>query len=436
MGYGARVGLAEAEHDPLHARALYLRATSELLLVACDLCLMAPAQAARVRTGIQRQTGVPAEHILVACIHTHSGPDTGLWALLTGHPEPEAARALLAAAERAGVEAVQIAAPARLGIGHAQAAIGRNRRRAGGPVDPDVLVARVDRRGGAPLALLYLHGCHPTVLGHDNLAFSADWPWAAGRGIAQALPGVNPIFLLAAHGDVDPRTRGLLDLAIPGQSLGVGFDQVEALGRELGDAVAEAAARIETREEVPVGALQGHLELPVHRATEAEREAALAALDLPETASPDVGELFRLEHERTAHLPADERRERVARVRLYLRGRTAARFAGSERPQVEVQVLRVGEAHLLALPAEATVDVGRAWKTACGAPHASLVGIANGWLRYLPHPRNFQEPGAHRHYEILMSTLEPPAAELLVREGLRLDRALDAALEGSCEEPA
>jgi len=180
--------------------------------------------------------------------------------------------------------------------------------------------------------------------------------------------------------------------------------------------------------------LQGHLELPAHRATNAERAAALAALELPEAESPDVGELFRLEHERTAHLPAAERRERVARVRLYLRGRTAARFAGSDRPRVEVQVLRLGDAHLLALPAEPTVDVGRAWKTACGSPHAALVGIANGWLRYLPHPRNFQEPGAHRQYEILMSTLEPPAAELLVREGLRLDRALDASLDASGEE--
>jgi len=90
-------------------------------------------------------------------------------------------------------------------------------------------------------------------------------------------------------------------------------------------------------------------------------------------------------------------------------------------------VLRIGDARLAALPLEATVDVGRDWKSRVAAP-AALLSIANGWLRYLPHTRSFREPGAHRYYEVLMSTFQADAAALLLDEAERLDRRLTAEL--------
>jgi hypothetical protein len=54
------------------------------------------------------------------------------------------------------------------------------------------------------------HGSHPTVLGHDNLRWSADWPGAARRSIAAGLSRSGskaPVvaFLQGAAGDVSPR---------------------------------------------------------------------------------------------------------------------------------------------------------------------------------------------------------------------------------------
>jgi hypothetical protein len=95
---------------------------------------------------------------------------------------------------------------------------------------------------------------------------------------------------------------------------------------------------------------------------------------------------------------------------------------------VEVQVLRVGDAQLAALPLEATAEVGQDWKARAGSPHAALLSIANGWLRYLPHASRFGAPGAHRHYEVLMSTFQADAATLLLDEAERLDRRLAAEL--------
>ena len=424
MGYGARVGVAEGVLDPLHARALYLAADADVLLVECDLCLLAPPQADAVRARLAARTGVPVERILVGCIHTHAGPDTGLGALLAGRePDPHVA-ALLDAIVEAGARARAAAAPARLGVGRAQARIGRNRRREDGPVDPEALVVRVDREGGAPLAVLYVYGCHPTALGHENLAYSADWVAAAGEAIAARLPGANPIFALGAHADVDPRTRGLLDLAVAGKSRGVDPATCRALGREVGEAVAAAAAGLATARDVAVRAAAARVAIPAWRADEASRRAALAALDLPPDAEPRTSEWFALERARTEGHPPAERRERIARVPRYVRDRTAARFAFAEVPEVEVQALRLGDALLLALPLEPTVDVGLEWKRRAPSPHAAVVAIANGWMRYLPHGRNFEEPGAHLSYEVLQSTLVPEAAERLLACGERLAREL------------
>jgi hypothetical protein len=434
MGYGARTGTAISTHDPLSVRALYLRGGSDLLLLECDVCLFAPAQTDALRERIAARTGVPVERILVGSIHTHSGPDTGFGALLAGRPAPAYVEAIFDAALESARRAREGAAPARLGLSRAEARIGRNRRLADGPLDAGVLVARVDDQDGAPRAVLFVHGCHPTALGHDNLAYSADWPWAARQRIEAALPGATALFALGAHADVDPRTRGLLDLAIPGQSVGVGFEEVESLGHEIGDAVVEAAARAEPVADVPVDAASRRIGIPVHGFTQGEdarREAlersraeAHRALGLDPDERVGTMDLFRLEHERTRDLEPAERRERIARVRLHLRDRTAARFAFSQEPQVETQVLRLGDALLLGLPLEPTVNVGLDWRRRAGSGMASVVGIANGWMRYLPHADDFRDPEAHQKYEILQSTLVPEAAGRLLDEAESLARGL------------
>ena len=78
--------------------------------------------------------------------------------------------------------------------------------------------------------------------------------------------------------------------------------------------------------------------------------------------------------------------------------------------------------------------MGAAWRERHG-PEAAVLSIANGWLRYLPHPRNFEAPNAHHGYEVLMSTLVPDAAERLLDTGDALVRALagesDATNEGA-----
>ncbi|MFQ5697378.1 MAG: neutral/alkaline non-lysosomal ceramidase N-terminal domain-containing protein [Myxococcota bacterium] len=440
MGYGAREGAATAVHDPLHARALALSRGSEgseraLLIVCAELCLMAPDQARALRERISRATGLSSAQILISCTHTHSGPDTGLAALAAGLPEPPHVAPLFDGIVTAASAAWQARRSARLGWGRAAVQIGRNRRLEGGPVDREVAILRVVEEGGQPIATLFSHGCHGTVLGHDNLEISADWSGVASRAIEAAGGGVAP-FLLGAHADIDPRTRALMDLAIPGQSVGLGFEAVRVLGLEVAEAVLERMPEIETGP-AALGAASRSLDLPLHpgdvseaaarESLESRRRGLATLLGVAPEAIPRPSELHEWIQRRARDLPLAQAREAIARARLYFRDRTGPRLTGGKRRVgVEVQSLRIGEGALLALPVEPTTEVGLDWAARAQrlGQRGRVAGIGNGWLRYLPHPRDLAEPFAHHRYEVLMSLLAPPACEQILDLGERLLRDL------------
>ena len=96
--------------------------------------------------------------------------------------------------------------------------VGGNRHRPDGPHDPSVgVLAAVDGDGDVVAALVN-YASHPTVLGHDNLLWSADWPGAARRALSGALQELRPfgggplageappvLFLQGAAGDSSAR---------------------------------------------------------------------------------------------------------------------------------------------------------------------------------------------------------------------------------------
>ena len=437
MGYAVRNGTALGVHDPLFARALYLApAETEkggLLILAADLCLMAQAQALEVRRRIAAETGLQASNILVSCTHTHSGPEMGLAQMAQDEPMPTHVPGILDGLVEAGRSAHELRSPAQLTWSQCQARIGRNRRLEEGPRDPDVLVLRVQAEDGASLAVLYQHGCHATVLGHENLEISADWPGVASSWIEREMDTVA-LFLLGAHADIDPRTRGLKDLAIPGQSLGLGFDAVEVLGSELAQEVIQSQSAAGAAWCTgPLRARTESISLALHLGDRSADEirselkrrkqeiAQLLGVSLEQL--PHSSELEAVFRDQARGLPAAEARECIALLRSYVRDKTAPYFSGGRRQlDVEVQLLQIGDTALLALPLEATAEVGMDWKArmARRGLRGGVASIANGWLRYLPHPRDLAHPRAHQHYEVLSSLLAPGACERLLAKGEEL----------------
>ncbi len=446
MGYGLREGPSESVHDPVHARALCLDAGDgqRVLLVVGDLCLIHPSQAQRVRNELERRIGWNPSAIAIGCTHTHSAPDTGYADAIRGEADPPEISRLFDGLIQAGVDAVDALQPARMRWSRGETAIGRNRRFSGGPYDPEVLVLEVQRGDGALIATLFHHGCHGTVLGHENRAISADWAGETCRQL-EAHTGAPALFWLGAHADIDPRTRGIKDIAIQGQSLGLGFDAVRAIGGDVAEAVLQTMDHSETNWtegpiSVSIDAVQVYLHLGDRSEEAAKFELEKRKQELADLFGVTVETLprlsqfvaFALEHIRT--LPMEEARERLARGGEYLRDKTAPFFVSGRRQlDLDVQIIRIADAAFIALPLEATSRVGLDWKRRIQRRfseeirHAGVASIMNGWLRYLPHADDAEDTNAHRHYEILNSVFRPETAADLLDAG---EAALTSVLRG------
>ena len=54
------------------------------------------------------------------------------------------------------------------------------------------------------------------------------------------------------------------------------------------------------------------------------------------------------------------------------------------------------------------------------AAESFVIGLANGFMGYLPHKSNFEEPDAQYRYETLMNAMEPAATDVALEVGTRL----------------
>jgi hypothetical protein len=82
----------------------------------------------------------------------------------------------------------------------------------------------------------------------------------------------------------------------------------------------------------------------------------------------------------------------------------------------------VGEPNFLALPGEILVENAFDWQARNGemAAKSFVIGLANGFMGYLPHKSNFEEPDSQYRYETLMNAMEPAATDVALEAGARL----------------
>jgi hypothetical protein len=218
-GYAGRKAPAQGTWDPLYARILVLEmGDKRMALVDLDLGrTLGPASIQRIRDQASRSSGVL--YVLIAAIHTHSGPVIEDFHS-DGIPDWEAtAVTRIGQAIHAAQESV---VEARLGTGYGVAYIGHNRLRdepngsvtwfqtnstmvSTAPVDPTVSVLRIDAASGKPLAILVNYACHPVVFGPDNLKYSADFAGVTVKTVETAFDGVPLcMFMQGGDGDINP----------------------------------------------------------------------------------------------------------------------------------------------------------------------------------------------------------------------------------------
>lgn len=349
--------------DPLYARVLVIEAGDKrLALITLDLGrTFNQEELAELQERVTKSAGI--SYLLVTASHTHSGPN--ILDHYPGNRPPAWETAALDKIVATVSEAAARLTDARIAIGHGQVYIGYNRRqvRSDGtvtmlwtnperqptsPLDPSVLVMRIDDRAGTPLAIVVNYACHPVVLGPDNLEYSADYV-ARMRSTVEAAFDNRPLcfFLQGADGDINPyyATTTLADGALARR---------DWTGEQLGEEAIHVAKAIRT--------------------------------DVPGSPSIDFADdLLRLQ----LRWPVAQFREGLLNTYGPLVFEDHAELIAQDPPpdHLDVRVTTVllnKNIVLVGMPGEPFVDFQISFRDRCPVPNAFFLGYTNGYFDYFP----------------------------------------------------
>ncbi len=393
------------------------------------------------------RTGIPAEHIRLAATHTHAGvmvtaakgpPGVDL----SPHVEM-AERYRLQIVDKivaAIVEANDQLEPAHMHGGRGEGTININRRvRARGDnppavgrnpdgfLDRELIVFRIDDARGNPLAVLANYQCHGTVLAYENKVISPDWPGMTRKTVEAAMPGALCLFFQGAAGNQGPVEGFTGDLRV-----------AHRLGEILGHQIAAVAKQIETVRREPT--FEGFVESTAYQAKQhwrvkGPRDTTLkfgsTIVEVPRrgySATEVAGMQSRLDRakKQLAELAGSsdmwKTHQAAARVRRFgdLLKQWQAAVSSSPR-QVELQVLRIGELALVAMPGEPFAEIGASVRKQSPFEYTMFCGYSDGiGGDYLPTADEYQHGG----YEVERTPYGPGAAKIVTGAAAELLKKL------------
>ena len=169
-GFAARNGLSDGVHRDLMSHCLVLQKNGEkICIISNDLMEVGIETADEIRKAISEQSGLPMDHILMHCIHTHSAPRTGGWCAKEGQPNYAYAQKVRRVVVENAVAAIADDAafrPFEMEFGQGTSDINYNRCDKDGFCNKDAYVLRlVDPGSRKPLVSLVNYSCHPVSLG-------------------------------------------------------------------------------------------------------------------------------------------------------------------------------------------------------------------------------------------------------------------------------
>ena len=407
--------LAERVLDDLEANAVALTDGEErLLLVSADLLELLSPFSDPIRKRIAQRTGVPEDHVFLACTHTHTGPK------LNGDEAPGLQRQyfdfLASRLEDACAFAIQDLRPARMGYGTARAPgiafIRRYRMKDGstrtnpgirnpdiveplGEVNDTVSVVRLDR-DGADTILLTHFGCHPDTIG--GCVISADWPGFARRTLEKTLDHVQCVLFNGAQGDVNhvntaPEAGDLNDLAMDFDDVMRGYGHARHMGRAVAGAALQIYDKVRWTEETAVRAAQRVIRWPANRPR--PEELPLARLyDSLHRAGRD-GEIPYQGMMLTTVVAEADRMLRLEH--------------GPDDFALRLSAAAVGPVAFAGVPGEPFTETGRSIARAEGWGMVLPCCCTNGYENYFPLMKDYLDGG----YEARSSLFSPGVAEAL-----------------------
>ena len=429
-GFGQRTIPSEGVLDPVLAKALYLESGDDrLLLITADLIAIPLQLSSPTVAGLIAACGLEPHQICICASHTHSGPLP--WGPADAPGVEQYSTFLVAALVEVGIAAMATPEECEVGTGVGNVDAFFNRRTRGNPnlVDPRVGVLAVRAIGERhPHTVVFGVGCHPVTLGWDNAMISGDFPGVAQRLIEAGTGIETAMFFNTTEANVIPRTSPDRDALDPRGYCGGSPDDATTIGRAIADEVIRVVGTVTTSPEVTLGSARRELQLQPSNAvfdltTAQERLTAATAVLAAELGNDFEaragGYLWALASHHVVDTDCSEEVMRRIMIACCEYLGLSARVALGRSPgpvTVPIQVLRVGDMELLALPGEPLVEVGQAWSARTGSEHAYVIGLANAHLRYLPLQQHFDLPDARFQYDTVTAGLEPGAVDQMLDE--------------------
>ena len=444
MNWGSQTHVVATGVDPagMWATALVVSdGKQKFVMVDLDAGSVAPFRDAIGRAAAA--IGVPPDHVRLAAFHTHAGPSITPGKGPVGVDLTEYQRVMdryrAAVSDKiAGVvaEANSRLRPVHVGGGKGSGTVNINRRvradgdkpaavgrNPGGFVDRELPVIRMDDAQGHPYAVIANFPCHGTVLAYENKIVSPDWVGMTRKVVEAALPGAICLFFQGAAGNQGPIEGFTGDLSV-----------AHRLGSILGHEIAAVALSIETVQREP--RFEGFVESSAYQAKQPWRVArprdgtlkfVKRVLELPPRAysQKEISDMEALVADAKAKVAESQSRgdlwakhQAEARLRRFTDLLTAWKRPFDPTPAaVEVEILRIGESAIVAMPGEPFAEIGLAIKKASPFPTTLFCGYSSGrGGGYIPVESEYAFGG----YEIQITPYGVGAAEKLIRETANL----------------
>lgn len=411
----AKHDTAEGVHRPLLATCLYFADTegaSALALLALDLSWWrSVSDEMELRSAILASAGLREDQVILHVSHSHAAPPT--LPELADRPGGQLIAPYRAQIMKTCVRIVSAARskaqPATLSWGTGSCRLAFNRDMES-PIDGAIvvglnpatraddtlLVGRVTSATGAILATIVNYACHPTSVGGANRMISPDYVGAMREVIERNTSGAPCMFLHGASGDLTPRRSFEADVAAADQNgLELGHAALGTLAAMCPPGVSlayagmeESGAKLAMWREQPTAAGTG---VVARRTT-----VRLQLVDMP--TREELQQAIAVTNEEYMR----ERLRRKLGLRTIIDDSGAADFP--------FLVWRLGDAFIVALPAEAHSPFQMGLRERFPDNHIAVLNIANGYLSYLP-PR---EAYARNTYQSQVAIYRAGAAEELL----------------------
>ncbi len=408
--------------DELEIVALALSCgDTRVLLMTADNCHIPTVLTDSYRERIFQQTGVPTECIVIHSTHTHTAGSMKIESkdpLILEYAEFLGKRFVDAA-----VYALDDLKPAKMGwaVGRAPniAFVRRFRMKDGsvrtnpgvgnpdivhpiGDIDDRVNVLRFDREGADTIVLANM-GCHPDVVGGNNI--SADWIGMFRRRLEKSLDNVKAIFFNGAQGDinhvnVNAKDGDFNDTFHDFDDVDRGYGHARHMGNVMAGAVLQVYDKVNYREVDTLRCAYKITDLPsnmpkpedmplAHKYNDLhiagkDSEIPYKGMELT-TVVAEAGRMVRLEH-------------------------------GPASFPLGLRAVAIGPIALLGIPGEPFNGVGRGIKEAEGWEVVMPCCLTNGSEGYFPMQDSYDEGG----YEARSSRYKAGTAELIIKEGKAL----------------